>query len=152
MFFFFLGAREPFESPHLESFAHALDLVQRRYPEMTIGQLSSFLRVGLAPDDVGQHVSVSDIVDRSPSQGYPTVARQLDQLGDGTTKGPGMGLIDKRPDPADRRNRHVAISRKGKALLQELDMVLAPEIGKGVAPTGAATRKDKQANRGTRRR
>lgn len=145
MFFFFFGAREPFESPQLESFAHALDLVQRRYPEMTIGQLSSLLRVGLAPAQVGEHVSVSDIVAHSPNQGYPTVARQLDQLGDGTHKGPGMGLIDKRPDPADRRNRHVAISRKGKFLLQELNMALAPEIGKGNAPTGTANRRNKQA-------
>lgn len=128
MFFLFLGAREVFESPELERFAHALHIVQLRYPGISIGQLSTLLRVGLAPAEQGQYVSVSDIVEQSPGQKYPTIARQLDQLGDGTEKAGGLGLVEKDIDPNDARNRHVAISEKGKNLLYELDLVLAPHI------------------------
>lgn len=132
MFFFFLGAREPFDSPELERFAHALDIVQRRYPAMTIGQLSTLLRVGLAPEGEGQYVSVSDIVAHSPGQKYPTIARQIDQLGDGTEKNPGLRLLEKESDPEDRRGRSVAISEQGKNLLYELDLILAPDIVKTI--------------------
>lgn len=128
MFFLFLGAREPLDSPQLERFAHALHIVQRRYPTLTLGQLSTLLRVGMTPTKEGQSVSVSDIVARSPGQRYPTVARQLEQLGEGTSRNPGLHLIDKEPDPDDRRNRWVGISEKGKQLLYELDLVLAPHI------------------------
>jgi DNA-binding MarR family transcriptional regulator len=128
MFFLFLGAREPFESPELERFAHALDIVQRRCPNLTIGQLSTLLRVGMVPAAEGQFVSVSDIVEHSPGQKYPTIARQLDQLGNGTAKSPGLGLIEKDVDPEDRRNRWVGISERGKLLLYELDLILAPDI------------------------
>ena len=151
MFFLFLGARESYESPELENFAHALQVVQLRYPEITIGQLLTFLTVGLAPTRVGEDVSVSDIVARSPGQGYPTVSRQIDQLGEGSSSRPGLGLINKAIDPADRRNRHVAISEQGKFLLQELDMILAP-IGKGVARTGSAGLEGSAAKGGARRR
>lgn len=132
MFFFFLGAREPFESPGLERFAHALDIVQRRYPAMTMGQLSTLLRVGLAPEGEGQYVSVSDVVAHSPGQKYPTIARQIDQLGDGTDKNPGFGLLEKQSDPEDRRSRYVAISEQGKNLLYELDLILSPDIVKTI--------------------
>jgi DNA-binding MarR family transcriptional regulator len=128
MFFFFLGAREPFDSPELERLAHALHIVQLRCPNLTIGQLSTLLRVGMTPVQQGQNVSVSDIVAGSPGQKYPTIARQLEQLGEGTASNPGLRLIDKEPDPDDRRNRWVAISEKGKMLLYELDLILAPDI------------------------
>lgn len=126
MFFFLLGAREPHDSPALENFAHALHIVQLRYPTLTIGQLSTLLRVGMTPKGQGQNVSVSDIA--AKGQKYPTVARQLELLGEGTARIPGLGLIDKEPDPQDRRNRWVAISEKGKNLLYEIDLILSPHI------------------------
>lgn len=144
MFFFFLGAREPFESPELERLAHALDIVQRRCPALTIGQLSTLLTVGLVPEEQGQFISVSDITDRSPGKKYPTIARQLDLLGEGTAKSPGLKLIEKTVDPEDRRNRFVAISEGGKNLLYELDLILAPDIVKSIGqpkPTEAGERK-----------
>jgi DNA-binding MarR family transcriptional regulator len=128
MFFFFLGAREPYDSPALERFAHALKIVQLRYPSMTLGQLSTLMNVGMAPHGAGQSVSVSEIVAKSNGQKYPTVARQLDLLADGTDKAPGMKLIEKAVDPEDRRNRYVAVSEQGRNLLYELDLILAPEI------------------------
>ncbi len=132
MFFFFLGAREPFESPELERLAHTLDIIQHRYPLMTIGQLATLLRVGLVPQKEGQYVSVTDIVAHSPGQKYPTVARQIDQLGEGTEKNPGLRLLEKESDPEDRRGRYVAISEQGKNLLYELDLILAPDIVKTI--------------------
>lgn len=132
MFFFFLGAREPFDSPELERFSHALDIVQRRYPALTIGQLSTLLRIGMTPAEPGQCVSVSDVVARSPGQKYPTVARQIDQLGEGSEKSLGLKLVEKDVDPEDRRNRYVAISEQGKNLLYELDLILAPDIVKTI--------------------
>ncbi|MCP8885032.1 hypothetical protein NIM87_16105 [Devosia sp. XJ19-1] len=128
MFFLFLGAREPFDSPQLENVAHALHIVQLRYPTMSLGQLSTLLRVGLVPDREGQFVSVSDVVAHAPGQKYPTIARQIDQLCDGTESRPGLRLLEKQSDPKDRRNRYVAVSERGKNLLYELDLVLAPEI------------------------
>lgn len=138
MFFFFLGAREPLDSPELERFAHAIEVIQHRYPALTIGQLSTLLRVGMTPSAEGEHISVSDIVERSRDQKYPTVARQLDQLGDGTEKLPGLQLIEKGVDPVDRRNRWVAISERGKTLLYELDLILAPDIVKTVGQPKSA--------------
>lgn len=132
MFYFFLGARELFDSPELERFAHAINIVQRRYPSMTIGQLSSLLRVGMTPAEEGQNVSVSDIAEQSGGQKYPTLARQLDLLGAGTEKNPGMGLIEKGVAPSDKRTRWVAISQRGKDLLYELDLILSPEIVKSI--------------------
>ncbi|MBJ7578424.1 winged helix-turn-helix transcriptional regulator [Devosia sp. MC532] len=128
MFFFFLGAREPHESQELERFSAALDIVQTRYPNMTLGQLSTLLRVGMTPQNAGENTSVSDIVAKTNGQKYPTVARQLDLLGEGTGQVPGMGLIEKETDPNDRRNRWVGISEKGKTLIYELDLILAPQI------------------------
>lgn len=127
MFFLFLGAREPFDSPELEHFSHALDIVQRRYPALTIGQLSTLLRIGMTPAGLGQSVSVSDVVARSPRQKYPTIARQIDQLGEGTEKSMGLKLVEKDVDPEDRRNRYIAISAQGKQLLYELDLILTPD-------------------------
>ncbi|HVY15703.1 MAG TPA: hypothetical protein VHB27_10755 [Rhodopila sp.] len=131
MFFFFLNAREPFDSPELERFGQALETAQIRYPNMTVSMLSTLLRVGLAPAERGSRVSVSDIVEGSPNQKYPTIARQIDLLGE-----TGLGLIDKQSDAEDRRIRYVAVSRKGKLLLQELDLILAP---------GRKSRLDRQA-------
>lgn len=136
MFFLFLGAREVFESPELERFAQALETIQRRYPAITLGQLTTLLKAGLAPQKEGEFVSVSDIVARSHGQPYPTIARQIDLLGSGTGKNPGLQLIDKAVDPNDRRGRYVAISARGKMLLQELDLILAPDIIERVAPAG----------------
>ncbi len=138
MFYFFLGAREPFDSPELERFAHAINIVQRRYPALTIGQLSSLLRVGMTPVEKGQNVSVSDIVEHSGGQKYPTIARQLDLLGEGTQKNPGMGLIEKGVAPSDKRTRWVAISERGKDLLYELDLILSPEIVKTIGQRKAS--------------
>lgn len=132
MFFFFLGAREAFESPELERFARALEIAQLRCPGMTLGMLSTLLRVGMTPTREGEHVSVSDIVTNSPGQKYPTVARQIDLLGEGNGKSPGPGLIEKRPDPDNRRIRYVAISERGKLLLHELDFILAPKLLDGL--------------------
>jgi DNA-binding MarR family transcriptional regulator len=144
MFFLFLGARELFDSPELERLAHALHIVQLRYPTLTLGQLSTLLRVGMAPQTQGQHVSVSDIVARSPGQKYPTIARQIELMGDGTTRHPGLELLEKEEDPNDRRTRWVAISEKGKMLLYELDLILAPDIvssiGKDSAKPGGSSR------------
>ena len=138
MFFLFLGAREVFESPELERFAQALETLQRRYPAITLGQLTTLLKVGLAPQREGENVSVSDIVDRSHGQAYPTIARQIDLLGSGAGSNPGLQLIDKAVDPTDRRGRYVAISERGKMLLQELDLILAPEIIERIAPVAKA--------------
>lgn len=132
MFFFYFGAREPFDSPALEKFAQALETVQRRYSTLTLGQLSTLMRVGMTPSQVGQHVSVSDIVARSPGQKYPSIARQLDLLGEGAGDSPGLNLIEKTIDPNDRRGRYVAISTKGKDLLYELDFILDPEFARSI--------------------
>jgi len=140
MFFFLLGARELHDSPDLENFAHALEIVQLRYPTLTIGQLSTLLRVGMTPQKPGQNVSVSDIVQRSKGQKYPTIARQLELLGEGTARSPGLGLIEKEPDPNDRRNRWVAISEKGKNLLYEIDLILAPHIVQSIGKANADAR------------
>jgi len=134
MFFLFLGAREVFESPELERFAHVLQTIQRRYPAITLGQLATLLKVGLTPQLEGEYVSVSDIVARSHGQAYPTIARQIDLLGSGAGNSPGLQLIDKAVDPNDRRGRYVAISERGKMLLQELDLILAPDIIESIAP------------------
>jgi len=136
VFFFLLGAREPHDSPELENFAHALHIVQLRYPTMTIGQLSTLLRVGMTPKQEGENVSVSDIVAAAPGQKYPTLARQLELLGEGTSRHPGLQLIEKQTDPDDRRNRWVAISEKGKNLLYEIDLILAPEVAQSIDKPG----------------
>lgn len=137
MFFFFLGARQVFESLELERFAHALDVVQRRCPGMSLGQLSTLLHIGMAPVREGQCVSVSDIVATTPGQRYSTVARQIDLLGDGAAgSAPGMGLVEKQVDPGDRRTRYVAVSEKGKILLQELDLILSPDIVRTIGQPG----------------
>lgn len=69
--------------------------------------------------------------------------RQLELLGEGTSRHPGLQLVEKQTDPDDRRNRWVAISEKGRNLLYEIDMILARKIaqsidkvGKGEAPDG----------------
>lgn len=128
MFFFFLGALEEFDSPSLERFAQALETAQNRYPGMTLAMMTTLLAVAQAPAKPGHRVSVSDIVERSTKLKYPTIARQLELLGDGNTDRPGLGLIDKQTDPADRRLRYVALSARGKALLYELDLILTPNL------------------------
>lgn len=128
MFFFLMGAREPHESPELERFQRALVLIQSRYPTMTIPMLATLLRVGSLPSQYGDKISVSDVVVRSHAQSYSTIARQLDLLGDGFGKVPGLGLIEKQSDENDRRVRNAAISEKGKIFLYELDSILAPDL------------------------
>lgn len=128
MFFFLLGAREAFDSPELERFANALETAQLRCPGMTMAMLATLLRIGMSPVREGDVVSVSDIVARSPGQKYPTIARQLDLLGTGHGKTSGLGLVEKQADLKDRRVRYVAISKRGKQLLYELDLILAPAL------------------------
>ncbi len=128
MFFFFLGARESFDSPELERLARVLEIAQSRHRGMTLSMLTTLLRIGLTPTQEGQLISVSDLVTRFPDQTYSTVARQLDLLGDGTAKSPGPGLVEKQADPSDRRVRHVAISAAGRMLLHELDLALSPGL------------------------
>lgn len=128
MFFFFLGAPEAFDSPSLERFARALETAQNRYPGMTLAMMTTLLTVAQAPAKAGHLVSVSDIVERSTKLKYPTIARQLELLGDGNVTRPGLGLIDKQADPVDRRLRYVALSDRGKELLYELDRALNPGL------------------------
>lgn len=128
MFFFFLGARELYESPELDRFQRALEMIQLRAPTITVQMLATLLRVGNLPTKPGDLITVSDIVAQSPGQSYSTIARQLDLLGDGMGKTAGLGLIEKRSDAKDRRIRHVAISEKGKLFLYELDSILAPDL------------------------
>jgi hypothetical protein len=129
MFFFFIGARQPFDSPELERLHRAIDTIRSRYPSMTLPMLSTLLRIGLVPDDKGQHMSISDIVERFPDQKFPAVARQIDLLGEVA----GLGLVEKQGDPENRRLKSVGISAKGKLLLEELDLILspAPKPGRG---------------------
>ena len=126
MFFFFLGAPDRFDSPSLERFAQALETTQFNYPGMTLAMLTTLLAVARAPTGAGDFVSVSDIADRSSMLKYPTIARQLDLLGDGNVTRPGLGLVDKQTDPLDRRLRYVALSSRGRELLYELDRALNP--------------------------
>lgn len=128
MFFFFLGAPEGFDSPGLERFAQALETTQIHYPGMTLAMLTTLLAVARAPTKAGDFVSVSDIADRSTKLKYPTIARQLELLGDGNVTRPGLRLIDKQTDPLDRRLRYVALSDRGKELLYELDRALNPGL------------------------
>jgi DNA-binding MarR family transcriptional regulator len=88
---------------------------------MTLSMPSTLLRIGLTPSAKGDTVSVSDVVAQSSNQKYPTIARQIDLLGEA-----GLGLVEKQSDETDRRVRYVAISARGKLLLQELDFILAP--------------------------
>lgn len=90
--------------------------------------LTTLLRVGSLPTNSGDTITVSDIVAKSPGQSYSTIARQLDLLGDGVGKTPGLGLIEKRSDEKDRRIRHAAIAEKGKLFLYELDAILTPDL------------------------
>src|SRR5690554_3992233 len=126
MFFFFLGAPDGFDSPSLERFAQALESTQVNYPGMTLAMLTTLLAVARAPTGSGDFVSVSDIADRSSMLKYPTIARQLELLGDGNVTRPGLGLVDKQTDPLDRRLRYVALSSRGRELLYELDRALNP--------------------------
>lgn|SRR5690606_7071982 len=128
MFFFFLGARETLDSPQLERFARALEFIQSRYPNMTLGMLSTLFAIGMAPTHEGALISMSDLVEHLPDQKYSTVARQLELLGEGNGRKAGMGLIEKRQDPDDRRTRYVGLSEGGRHLLYELDSVLAPDL------------------------
>ncbi len=128
MFFFFLGAPEAIDSPELDRLAKVLDLAQLRHPSMTLSMMSTLLRISSTPSHEGDYVSVSDLVENSPGQKYATVARQIELLGDGNRKAPGLGLLEKRPDPNDHRNRHIGISQRGKELLLEFDRVLTPDL------------------------
>jgi DNA-binding MarR family transcriptional regulator len=128
MFFLFLGAREAFDSPRLDRFALALETARSRYPGLTLSTLSTLFRIGTTPARAGQRVTVSDIAALSPGQTYPTVARQIDILCEGYGSVIGLGLVEKETDPNDRRNRYVAISERGKMLLHELDLILAPDL------------------------
>lgn len=128
MFFFFFGGRETYDSPELDRFQSALETVQLRYPTMTVQMLVTLLRVGSSPTKPGDLISVSDIVEKSPGQSYSTIARQLDLLGEGHNRTPGLGLIEKRSDAADRRIRHAAISERGKLFLYEIDANLRPDL------------------------
>jgi hypothetical protein len=125
------------DSLELERFGQALETAEIRYPNTTVSMLSTLLRVGLAPDEKGSRVSVSDIVERSPNQKY--LHRRPSDRPAGET---GLGLIDKQSDAEDRRIRYVAISRKGKLLLQELDLILAPGR-RGKRTRSALVRKEK---------
>ncbi|UYQ73494.1 hypothetical protein OF122_06995 [Pelagibacterium flavum] len=131
MFFFFLGAREPLDSPELERFGRALEVIQTRYPTMTLGMLSTLFAIGMAPKHEGALISMSDLVEHLSEQKYSTVARQLELLGEGNDQKAGMGLIEKRVDPNDRRTRYVALSDGGRHLLYELDAILAPDLLSG---------------------
>ena len=94
----------------------------------------------MIPSQKGELVSISNVVARSPGQKYPTIARQLDLLGEGNGKVPGLGLIEKQADIDDRRVRYVAVSAKGKLLLYELDLILAPNLLDGVGRNSALPR------------
>ena len=85
----------------------------------------------MAPKHEGALISISDLVEHLPDQKYSTVARQLELLGEGNGRKVGMGLIEKRGDPDDRRTRYVALSDRGRLLLYELDSVLAPDLLSG---------------------
>jgi DNA-binding MarR family transcriptional regulator len=142
MFFFLSGARETLHNPQLERFAQALETAQTRYPNLTLGMLSTLLRIGMSPSRTGEMVSISDLVARYPGQKYPTIARQIDLLGEGNSKVPGLGLIEKQADIDDRRVRYVAVSAKGKLLLHELGLILAPKLHNAVGRTKTLTRDD----------
>jgi len=133
MFFFFIGAREALDSPELDRFARALETIQARYPSMTMPMLATLLRIGTLPAREGDLATVSDVAARSPGQKYPTIARQIDLLGDGNGRSSGLRLLEKRADDHDGRVRYVAVSERGRQLLQELTVILAPTLFDPVA-------------------
>lgn len=126
MFFFFSDCGEASPSLGLERFHEALDVVHGRYPDLSLGMLRTFLCAAETSIDM-KTATVATIAERS-RQKYSSVARQIDLLGVGAIHKPGLHLLDKQLDHEDRRIRHVALSDEGRSLLQELDMVLAPDL------------------------
>ena len=128
---FFLGTSKTLHSQPLERFARALDIIQSRYPTMSLSMLSTLFAIGRIPKDGNALISVSGLVEHLPDQKYSTVARQLELLGEGNARKAGMGLVEKRGNPDDRRTRYVALSEGGRHLLYELGSVLAPDLLSG---------------------
>lgn len=111
----------------LARFARAIAGVQERYGSMTLGMLTSFLCVAEGGLARGWPISVSDVVQRT-GQKYPSVARQLDLLGNGFGGKPGLGLVRKHAGTTDRRARLVALTDRGRAWLSELDRLVSSDL------------------------
>ena len=138
MFFFFL---EPWvvaallaQFPHLDRATAFVDAVCAVDSKMSVGALAAFLHVAQRmPKLAAQEMSIRDI---AIQLGVPhtTLARQLDQLAEGTPKIPGLHLLEKGVHPGDKRARQVRLTPDGVKLLAKLSALMSPD---GEAPPNA---------------
>ena len=142
MFFFFLDPRDvagllAARFPHLDRASRFIDAVCAVDSKMSVGACSAFLHVAQRmPALASGEASIRDIaaeMDVAPT----TLARQLDQLAEGTSKIQGLNLLEKGIHPLDRRQRQVRLTRKGVKLLATLSALTSPG-GEGPPNTGAA--------------
>lgn len=103
-------------------FRHATEHVRKRFPQLTVGTLSTFLAIAelgrdgeLTPSVLAERLNLP----------FTTVYRQVDQLCAGARGQPGLGLIEKVVKSGDGRARTMKITLRGLQLLTELRDILS---------------------------
>lgn len=95
----------------MDRLTKALRTVEKALPAMTLGMLTTFLFAAQA--------AISDLALQT-GHSFPTVARQVDLLGEGIAGRPGLGLLAKFPVPEKRSMRYVVLAVRGKVLVDLL--------------------------------
>lgn len=103
-------------------FRHATEHVRKRFPQLTVGTLSTFLAVA----ELGRDGELTPtILAERLNLPFTTVYRQVDQLCTGARGQPGLGLVEKIVKLGDGRARTMRITLKGLQLLTELHDILS---------------------------
>lgn len=103
-------------------FRYATEHVRKRFSQLTVGTLSTFLAIAELGSDGGLTPSI--LAERL-SLPFTTVYRQVDQLCTGARGQLGLGLIEKIVKSGDGRARTMRITLKGLQLLTELHDILS---------------------------
>lgn len=128
MFFFF--TREEYTIMQHEawnSIIPALDVVRKRYPNMTVGMLHTILHIAKNQPAFEKDKTDMKTLAIRLEMPYSTFVRQTDILGGGVGGGGGLGLVEKQLIGSSQKIKMVDFTEKGVGLLNSIWEVLPTE-------------------------
>lgn len=94
----------------------ALKQVRDNYPNMTVGMLETFIRIASPTKRLStQTMSMRELADEMEMP-YPTLAAHIAKLGEGTSRSPGLKLLERHSVDGVRRPQVMGTSKEGSAL------------------------------------
>jgi DNA-binding MarR family transcriptional regulator len=119
MFFFFLGDQE-WEHSNWKAFSVVLSLMNRKFPNMSIGAFRTFIELASKQTHVFKRYANLKELSEIIGIPYAVFTRHIDSLSVGLPGSEGANLIQKVPVGDNQKSKTVELTQDGANLLKEI--------------------------------